>query len=115
MPKNKTALTNPKLAQLLELMKENPHLPVVPMVNDEVVCDDSWAYWMGSWGHSELDQYMVHNGRMYFKDDDDPFDVLERIGYHRHVDDMTDEEINAAYDALPWIKAIVVYINAAEE
>ena len=115
MPKKKIALTNPHLAQLLKLMAENPHLPVVPMVNEEVVGDDSWANWMGSWGHSELDQYMVHNGRIYFKDDDDPFDVLERIGYHRRVDDMTDEEIDAAYEALPWKKAIIVYINTPED
>lgn len=115
MPKKKTALTNPPLTHLLDLMKENPHLPVVPMVNQEVVSDDTWAYWMGSWGHAQLDQYMVHNGRMYFKDDDDPFDVLERIGYPRRVDDMTDEEIDAAYEALPWKKAIIAYINTAEE
>lgn len=112
MTKNKTVPTNLKLAQLLDLMKENPHLPVV---NYEVVSDDCWAYWMGSWGHAGLDQYIVHNGRMYFKDEDDPFDVLERIGYPRRVDEMTDEEINAAYDALPWKKAIIVYIETPEE
>lgn len=114
MPKKNTNLTNPKLAQLLDLMKENPNLPILPMVNEEVVPDDTWGYWMGSWDHSTIDQYIVRNGRIYFKDDDDPFDVLERIGYPRCVDDMTDEEINAAYDALPWIKAIFVYIGTPE-
>lgn len=115
MPKKKTALTNIHLAQLLDLMKENPHLPVLPMVNEEVVCDDSWAYWMGSWGHSEIYQYIVRNGRIYFKDDEDHFEFLERIDYYRRVEDMTDEEVNAAYDELPWKKAIFVYINTPEE
>lgn len=113
--KKKTSVTNPKLAQLLDLMKENPHLPVMPMVSQEIVCDDTWAYWEGRWGHSAIDQYIVHKGRIYFKDDDDAFDVLERIGYPRRVDDMTDEEINTAYDALPWKKAIIVYIETPEE
>lgn len=115
MKKKDNRLTNPNLAALLDLMQANPHLPVLPMVNEEVVCDDSWAYWMGSWGHAEIDQYMVPNGRIYFKDDDDPFDVLERIGYPRRVDDMTDEEIDAAYEALPWKKAIFIYINTPED
>lgn len=115
MKKKTTSVTNPKLVQLLDLMKQNPHLPVVPMVYSDVVPDDCWAYWMGSWCRTDIDQYLVHNGRIFFKDNDDAFDVLERIGYPRCVDDMTDEEINAAYDALPWKKAIFVYIDTPEE
>lgn len=115
MSKQSTSVTNPNLANLLDLIKNNPHLPIVPMVSSEVVPDDTWAYWMGNWGPAKIDQYLLHKGRMFFKDDDDSFDVLERIHYPRNVDEMTDEEINAAYDALPWIKAIVVYIDASED
>ena len=35
-----------KTEELLKLIKENPDLPVVPMVNDEVVGDDSYRYWL---------------------------------------------------------------------
>lgn len=31
--KKETTVKNPHLAQLLDLMKENPHLPIVPMVD----------------------------------------------------------------------------------
>lgn len=114
MKKKKTSVMDLKLAYLLDLIKNNPLLPILPMVNQEVVGDDCWGYWMGSWGSARIDKYLVHNGRLFFKDDDDPFDVLERVGYPRCVDDMTDREIDAAYDALPWRKAIIIYIDTPE-
>lgn len=114
MKKKTTPVTNMKLAQILDLMKQNPHLPVIPMVYSDVVQDDGWAYWMGSWDRADIDQYLVHNGRMFFKDEDDAYDVLERIGYPCSVDEMTNEEIDAAYDSLPWNKAIFVYIKEPE-
>lgn len=117
MPKKKTALTNPHLAQLLELMNENPHLPVVPMVQSEIVCDDCFAYWMGSWGDARVDLYLLTDHRILFKGDDDPYEELRRIRFMDpdKLDCMTDEEIDAAYDALPWKKAIIVYIETPEE
>ena len=36
--------------ELFRLMKEHPDLPVVPMVDSEIVADDCYTYWMGSWG-----------------------------------------------------------------
>lgn len=78
---------------LLRLVQENPDLPVVPMVDEYIV--------------SRQDD------RIYFKSDDDVFDVLEHV--------LSDEEFNALpqteaecrvyFEALPWIKAIIVYID----
>lgn len=36
--------------ELIRLIQENPDLPIIPMVNEEVVADDSYTYWMGEWG-----------------------------------------------------------------
>lgn len=115
MPKQKTALTNIHLAQLLDLMKENPHLPVVPMVRSEIVCDDCFAYWMGSWGDARVDRYLLTDNRILFKGDDDPYEALLHIMDPDKLDRMTMKEIDAAYDALPWKKAIIVYIETPEE
>ena len=113
--KAKSNIMDIKVAHLLNLIKQNPLLPILPMVNQEVVSDDCWCYWLGKWGDANIDRYFVHNRRIFLKDNEDPFDVLERIGYPQNVDDMTDEEINAAYDALPWKKAIFVYIDTLDE
>lgn len=115
MPKKKTTLTNTHLAQLLDLMKENPHLPVVPMVQSEIVCDDSFAYWMGRWGSARVDLYLVTDSRILFKGDDDIYDSLLHIMDADKLDNMTMEEMVKAYDDLPWKKAIIVYIDTPEE
>lgn len=108
-------LASPQLAQLLDLMKENPHLPVVPMVRSEIVCDDSWAYWMGSWGNAQVDLYLLTDSRVLFKGDDDAYDVLLHFMDPDKLDNMTTKEMYVAYDDLPWKKAIIVYIETPEE
>ena len=115
MDKKKTALTNLHLAQLLDLMKENPHLPVLPMVRSEIVCDDCYAYWMGSWGNARVDLYLIHDERICFKGDDDAYDVLCHFMDLDKLDNMTIEAMDKAYDNLPWKKAIIVYIETPEE
>lgn len=38
------------LAELMKLAQENPELPIVPIVDSEIVEDDGYARWLGSWG-----------------------------------------------------------------
>ena len=89
---------------LFKLMQENPDLPVLPMVDGEIPGDDC-GYWLGAWGTSHLEEYLVDNGQVLFKSDDDVFDVLERF-----LPDV-ESECRKVYNALPWKKAIVVYIT----
>lgn len=103
--------------KLFKLMAENPDLPVVPMVNGEIPEDDC-GYWLGAWGNSRVDEYLLVSNRdlVVFKSDDDVFDVLERC----LSDDMfeklpeSEEECRPIYDALPWTKAIIVNIDLIE-
>lgn len=98
--------------ELFRLMRENPELPVVPMVNAEIPADDC-GYWLGGWGKAAVDEYLLADDRFLFKSDDDVFEALERY--------MTDEEFDALpekesecrpyYEKLPWQKAIIVYIE----
>lgn len=99
--------------ELFKLMRENPELPVVPMVDGEIPGDDS-GYWLGAWGSAQVDEYLLTSNRewMVFKSDDDVFDVLERHLTDEEFEKLpeTKEECRPFYDALPWTKAIIVHI-----
>jgi len=107
-------LTNPKFAVLLELMKQNPQLPVVAMVDSEIVADDGYARWLGSWGIAEVDTYYKGAERVYFYDEDDMEELLSTEMGWDWYENATDEECLAAYRALPWVKCIVVNIDLPE-
>lgn len=100
--------------ELFRLMQENPELPVVPMVDGEIPGDDC-GYWLAAWGSARVDEYLLVSNceRVVFKSDDDVFDVLERYLSYEEFEKLpeTEAECRPHYDALPWIKAIIVYIN----
>lgn len=102
--------------ELFRLMQENPELPVVPVVDYEIVADDS-GRWLGSWGSSYIGEYLIGEEQVHFREDDDPSEVdkvlSERYGDDYYTD-MTDEQEAAAYAGLPWVKAIIVNIDLPE-
>ena len=104
--------------ELFRLMKENPDLPVVPMVDGEICGDDS-GYWMAGWGESRVDEFLIceRAERTAFKSDDDVFGTLEDYLSYDDFDKLPDleSENHPIYDALPWKKAIIVYIETVEE
>ena len=104
--------------KLFRLMKENPGLPIIPFVNGEIVGDDSGRQ-EGSWGSARVDEYLVppsDNAPIIFKSDDDVFDTLERCLSIEDYEALPEreEDCRKAYDALPWTKAIIVYIDMPE-
>lgn len=102
--------------ELFRLMKENPDLPVVPMVDADIVADDC-GYWMGSWGSSRIQEYMLGEEQVYFREDDDPSEIEKVISHEVGMDEweaMTDKQAEQTYKEMPWIRAIVVYINYPE-
>lgn len=106
-----------KLMQLLELMQANPELPVIPCVDGDVVCGDEYYCWLGSWGGSAVQEFVVGRERTYYREDDisEMNDVLCERYDPELVDNMTEEETRAAYNALPWKKAIFVDVHQYEE
>lgn len=110
---------NEKTQALLQLIKENPELPIVPMVGADIVADDSWGYWMGSFGSASVDEYLLPRNDydpVLFKSDDDVFDTLEKILPEEEFEKLPDSEAECrpAYDALPWKKAIIVYVETPD-
>lgn len=98
------------LEKLIELVRENPELPIVPMVDGDIVPDDSAMRWMGSWGDCRIDHYLPTRERVYFLDDDEE-DILSALHGWKWVDEATDDEWNTAYENIPWITAIIVNID----
>lgn len=98
--------------ELFRLMQENPELPVIPMVDGEIPGDDC-GYWLGAWGQATVDEYIIGDERVMVKSDDDVFDVLERCLTEEEYEALPETEIECRprYDALPWVKAIIVYIS----
>ena len=108
-----------KIEGLLKLISENPDLEIIPLVHEEIVADDSYTYWLGSWGRSEIAEYYLGREKIHFKDDDeeDILNDLEGREYgcdHNGTDiyDLSDEEWDALYASVPWKKAIVVHIES---
>lgn len=100
--------------ELFKLMRENPELPVVPMVDSEIVADDGYARWMGAWGSASIGEYFVGEERIYFRDDSDPCEVeglLYELYSCEEYGAMDDKQEAEVYADVPWIKAIIVDIN----
>lgn len=99
--------------EFFKLMQENPDLPVVPMVDSEIVADDGYSRWLGAWGSSYIGEYLIGEEQVYFREDDDPSEVdrlcEERLG--EEYETMSDEEAAKAYAEMPWVKAIIVDID----
>lgn len=103
-----------RLEELFRLIKENPNLPILPMVDSEIVADDGCARWTASWGSAYVGEYIVGDERVYFKDEDEAEDVLNDCIGGEDFYTMTEAEVERRYNELPRIKAIIVNIDLPE-
>ena len=112
-----------KHEELFKLIKENPELPIVPMVDNEL-CGDDYSYYMGEWGNASLDEYLVTDERVYFKSGDYD-ELVEKVVeeqfeqfwdvHNPSYQHKPDEELNLMgkeiVDNNEWIKCITVKIG----
>lgn len=83
---------NDKAQVLLNLIQENPDLPIVPMVNYEIVCED-YGRWMGSFGHCYVGEYACYRDRFYD----------ERADFEEAYYDNNDDELCEMFNYNPLI------------
>lgn len=99
---------NNKTQALLNLIKENPDLPIVPMVDYEVV-EDGYGRWMGSFGHCYVGEYALFYDR-YFDDREE----FEDFYY-----DYYSEDLNEKFDYDPFTrrngKALNDYLHTVSD
>lgn len=102
---------------LLQLIKDNPDLEILPMVSTDIIASDDFNSWMGQWGSAEIDEYYCSDERIYFKSED--FDELVdefmdnnylELEYKNLTDEEFEKVANDAVDKYEWVKAIVVHI-----
>lgn len=110
---------NKNTEELFKLIKENPTLPVVPMVEFEVVGED-YGRWMGSWGQAYIDRYLIpknSKNAIIFENEYTVSETLERYLTYDELDELPDDDRvwQDMYDKLPWIKAIIVRIDLPDE
>lgn len=97
--------------ELFKLMQEHPELPVVPMVDSDIVADDGYAWWLGHWGRAEVDGYLITDESVLVRSYDDEEDVLSKVLGWETYEKLTDEEAAQAYKDVEWTEAIMVHIT----
>jgi len=112
--------------ELFELIKENPELEIVPMVDCEVVAGDDYSSWLGSWGEAKIDHIhipdwndekkILNPERIYFKSEDEEYIKDQCFNYFESGNpSWTDDEIegmsNKHFDGMEWKKVITVSIG----
>lgn len=101
--------------ELLRLIEENPDLRITPMVDSEIVADDGYNWWLGSFGRAQVDEIYALDERLYIRSADEDT-LVERI-YDDMSDraDLTDEEFEKMAKEIvakyAWEKVITVKIN----
>ena len=106
---------NENLNNLIELMKAHPELPVLPLVDSEIVADDVCSRWIGSWGRAKLERYWAGEDRYYYYDEDDIEDAINDPACAYDPETMTEEQALEIYKALPWVDCIAVCIDLPDE
>ncbi len=112
-------------AKLVELAAKHPDLPIMPMVDSDIIIDDCCGYWLGEFGRVDVGECACYNERFYtdrdsFKEDyyDNNCDELcEMFDYNPRVDDDNSpkaKRLEAYLDGVAkgyFKDAIIVYID----
>lgn len=98
---------------LLNLIKENPELRILPMVDCDVIASDEYTSWVGSFGKAEVDLIWNDGERIYINSHDEEELIQNELDdIDRTIDDSIAEalaeEIVKNYN---WEKVIVVWIG----
>ena len=86
-----------KAEALLKLIKKNPTLPIIPLVDYEIVCDDC-GRWLASFGNAYVGEYALMDERYYTDRNDFKDDYYDRY----------DDELCERFDYEPWINEVSV-------
>jgi hypothetical protein len=109
-----------RVKHLLELIQENPNLPIVPMVSSEICSDDTYSTWMGSWGMANIDEYYSDEERIYFRSnyEEDLIQHLIDNDCNHTCTGMTDDELEIKATEMVnnynWVKCLTVSIDLPE-
>lgn len=111
--KTEMQIQQENVVELLKIVQENPDLRIVPMVDSEIVADDGFNWWVGSFGSARVDEIFAKDERLYIRSADE--DGLVEDLYCDFEDSLSDEEAmkkaEDLVDQYEWEKVITVKIN----
>jgi len=104
-------------SNLIELLKENPDLPIFAWVDNEVVGGDDCGRWSGQFGEAEIREYTkvepygYNDQTIVFKNDtEDYYECL----LDKYIDldgEELERKVNSTFDKLKYKKAIFVNVD----
>lgn len=113
-------MENKNNEKLIELVKQNPDLPIITATYYEVVAED-WGYWVGEIQDICVDYFYMRQGKdRWFAGEDDIFEHLYFTYESNSICEMmSDEEYNKfLYNKFnemvsnkEIVKAIIIYIS----
>lgn len=108
---------NDNVKNLIQLMDENPDLPVIPMVGQDIVADCT-GEWVANFGKAEIKKMCIYGEKVIFREWKNAIDTLEAFeseGLIVREESKKREEtiaiINSYLDELDWLEAIIVHIE----
>jgi hypothetical protein len=111
------------IKKLAKLHEEHPELPVITMVDTEVVPSDEFSYWLSKIRAVSIKKYIVTDSEVIFYEDMD-YDNVWNIYDYSYVRDKMSEDISEEeadkvlaelYEKAPWIEAIIVWVGVNNE
>lgn len=111
---NKIERQQTNVTHLMELIKENPVLRIMPIVYTDIVTSDDFAWWMGGWGKAELIEIYIGEERIYLRDDED--ELIDEVAVLiQDIEGLTEEESYQKAETevknYPWEQIIAVRIT----
>ena len=91
------------IKKLVELSEKHPDLPIITLVDTEVVADSSHSWWLSKINGVHIDKYYVGEEFVYLYSTSDYDDIF--------YDDISAQEADKRFEELPWIEAIVVEVG----
>lgn len=99
---------------VLKCIEQYPDLPVVVAVSNDVVYDDSYAWWEGEINGACVEKICTSkDGGVVFYDSTDIQDTLVSILSNAEFAALPkdDEGRKRAFEALPWREVVVIFVG----
>lgn len=105
---------NDNIKEILKLIEENPDLPVVPMVGQDIVADCT-GEWVAHFGKAEVKKMCIYGENVIFREEKNAIKTVEALDLEGLTEGRTREEsiekLNGYLDGLDWLEAIIVHIE----
>lgn len=105
---------NENIKHLIQLMEENPDLPVIPMVGQDIVADCT-GEWVANFGKAEIKKMCIYGENVIFREEKNAIKTVEALELEGLTEGRTREEsienLNGYLDELDWLEAIIVHIE----